>query len=137
MDSSNQKSKYPRNQKNKYPSHNFSSHKDKGKKPAQKEWPKRSKQEEEDREECRRKHICYHCRERWERGHCCLGKGKVHFVEVRSKSEDIDDEGKPQNDADNSSDEEQPHDEGKSSTVATLSGTPRFNSFRVRGSLQG
>lgn len=29
-------------------------------------------------------------KQRWEPGHCCLGKGKLHLVEVHSEEEDQD-----------------------------------------------
>jgi hypothetical protein len=45
------------------------------------------------RRELRRKQLCFTCKEPWKPGHRCLGKGKIHYIEVVSDSEqEIDDE---------------------------------------------
>jgi hypothetical protein len=41
--------------------------------------------------ELRRKQLCYTCKDPWELGHRCMGKGKIHYIEVLSDSEDEDD----------------------------------------------
>jgi hypothetical protein len=54
--------------------------------------------DEETQREIRRKKLCYSCKESWEPGHRCMGKGKVHYIEVVSDEEDDgDDEGIGQN----------------------------------------
>ena len=36
----------------------------------------------------RRRKLCFNCKESWELGHRCLGKGKIHYIEVMSDSEE-------------------------------------------------
>jgi hypothetical protein len=40
------------------------------------------------RRELRRKQLCFTCKEPWEPGHKCMGKGKVHYIEVISDDEE-------------------------------------------------
>jgi hypothetical protein len=49
--------------------------------------------DEATRRELRRKQLCYTCKEPWEPGHRCMGKGKIHYIEVLSDSEEEDDVG--------------------------------------------
>jgi hypothetical protein len=38
--------------------------------------------------ELRRKQLCFTCKESWQPDHRCMGKGKIHYIEVVSNSED-------------------------------------------------
>lgn len=68
-----------------------------------------------------------------------MGKEKIHYIEVVSDSEEDENTELVQNSKYEESDEEQPQDENlahidtKDGTIASLSGTPRYNIFRVRG----
>ena len=42
----------------------------------------------ETRNELRRKKLCFTCREPWTPDHRCLGKDKIHYVEVHSEEEE-------------------------------------------------
>jgi hypothetical protein len=61
-------------------------------KPPQRTWTGKDWMDEETRRELRRKKLCYSCKEPWELGHRCMGRGKVHYIEVLSDEEDGDDE---------------------------------------------
>ena len=88
--------------------------------------------------------MCFNCKGPWELGHRCLGKGKIHYIEVVSDDEDEhEQEEMPVKD-------EQPHSDTVNlnrmerivalvqcrGTIA-LAGSPRCTVFRVRGTLQG
>jgi hypothetical protein len=47
-------------------------------KPFQKPWKGKDRMDEQTRKELRRKKLCFSCKEPWESGHRCMGKGKVH-----------------------------------------------------------
>jgi hypothetical protein len=66
-----------------------------------------------------------------------MGKGKVHYIEVLSDSDGEEETGQAQDNEHDSPVDEQPHEEVKSGAIATLSGVPRFHTFRVHGVLQG
>jgi hypothetical protein len=53
--------------------------------------------DEATRRELRRKQLCFTCKEPWEPGHKCMGKGKVHYIEVISDDEEEDEIGHIQN----------------------------------------
>jgi hypothetical protein len=36
----------------------------------------------------RKKNLCFSCKEPWELGHRCMGKGKVNYIEVHSDSDE-------------------------------------------------
>jgi hypothetical protein len=38
--------------------------------------------------ELRKKNICFNYKEPWAPGHICMGKGKVHYIEVHSNSDE-------------------------------------------------
>jgi hypothetical protein len=57
-------------------------------KPFQKPWTGKDRMDEETQKELRRKKLCFSCKEPWESGHRCMGKGKVHYIEVLSDEED-------------------------------------------------
>jgi hypothetical protein len=108
----------------------------------------KGKLDEATRRELRRKQLCYTCKEPWEPGHRCMGKGKIHYIEVLSDSEDEDDVGHIQNIEVTRTEEEPTHGEEeeepmcnqagiKKVVIASISGVPKFNTFRMRGVLQG
>jgi hypothetical protein len=105
--------------------------------PSRRSGPRRDKLDDEAHKELRRKKLCFSCKEPWEPGHRCMGKGKVHYIEVLSDSDGEEEAGQAQGNEHNSLDDEQPHEEVKGGTIATLSGVPRFHTFRIRGVLQG
>jgi hypothetical protein len=47
----------------------------------------KGKMDEVIRRELRRKQLCFTCKEPWHSGHRCLGKGKIHYIEVVYDSE--------------------------------------------------
>jgi hypothetical protein len=93
--------------------------------------------DDDDQRELRRKKLCFSCKEPWEPGHRCMGKGKVHYIEVLSDSDGEEEKGQEQESEHDSLVDENPHEEVKSGAIATLSGVPRFDTFRVHGVLQG
>lgn len=98
--------------------------------------------------ELRRKKLYFTCRETWTPDHRCLGKGKIHFVEVHSEEEEEVEE--PQ-EGDNSVDSEEEEEvEGQPSkdkkkkppieqppVLATVSSDPACHPFRVKGVVRG
>jgi hypothetical protein len=64
-----------------------------------------------------------------------MGKGKVHYIEVHSDSDEEEEVAPEQGNEKGDSTEEKPQEEAKEVAIATLSGTPRFHTFRVRGVL--
>jgi len=44
--------------------------------------------DEATRNELRRKNIFFNCKDPWEPGNKCMGKGKSHYIEVLSDSEE-------------------------------------------------
>ena len=97
--------------------------------------PKRPILDEATRWELRRKKLCLNCRELWEPEHHCLGKGKIHYIEVMSEDEEED----------YAPEEEQPTAQDvnlnrakriatllkRGGSIATLAGTTRCTIFRV------
>ena len=58
-------------------------------------------------DESRRKKLCFSCKEPWEPGHRCMGKGKVHYIEVVSDSDEEEDVGEQERDVEQDSGTEQ------------------------------
>jgi hypothetical protein len=52
----------------------------------------KGKLDEATRRDLRRKKLCFTCKEPWHPGHRFLGKGKIHYIEVVSDSEEETDE---------------------------------------------
>ena len=50
--------------------------------------PKKPSLDEATRQELRRKKLCFNCKGPWELDHRCLGKGKIHYIELMSNEED-------------------------------------------------
>jgi hypothetical protein len=117
-------------------------------KPPQKPWTGKVRMDEETQRELRRKKLCYSCKEPWEPSHRCMGKGKVHYIEVISDEED-DSENEIthiQVSGQSNGKAEPPHLEieeekslqgVKTVTIATFSRAPRYYTFRIKGILQG
>lgn len=89
------------------------------------------------RNKLRKKDLCYYCNEKWNNQHRCQGSGQVYYIEVVSDDEADIEEGV--NEEDNPEEQQGLAIEESltGSTLATLSGTPRYHSLRVRGVLQG
>jgi hypothetical protein len=103
----------------------------------------RGRMDENNRRELRRKQLCYTCKEPWDPSHKCMGRGKAHYIEVTSDNEEDEDFGHLQNiEADtieNTKEEDASHDIAidEKATLASISGVPKYNTFRMRGVLQG
>jgi hypothetical protein len=100
------------------------------------------------RRELKRKQLCFTCKETWEPGHQCMGKGKAHYIEVISDDEEEEDFSHIQNmkanppridPTENEEGEEAGFDltGDRKATIASINGVPKFNTFRMRGVLQG
>jgi hypothetical protein len=95
------------------------------------------------RRELRRKQLCFTCKEPWNPSHKCMGRGQVHYIEVTSDDEEEDEYGQIQNmEAEmlEATEEEVPELDcaaGKKSMLESISRVPKFNTFRMRGVLQG
>jgi hypothetical protein len=100
------------------------------------------------RRELRRKQLCFTWKEPWELRHRCMGKGKAHYIEVISDNEEEEYFGLIQNiEANPPRVDPTKNEEGeetssklttyKKVTIASISGVPKFNTFRMRGVLQG
>jgi hypothetical protein len=72
-----------------------------------------------------------------------MGRGHVHYIEVTSDDEEEDEYGQIQNmeaETLEAIEEEVPEldcEAGEKATLASISGVPKFNTFRMRGVLQG
>jgi hypothetical protein len=112
----------------------------------------KGKMDEATRRELRRKQLCFTCKESWQPGHKCWSKGKIHYIEVVSDSEDESDgeeSGAIHNIQLSHKETEQAlhvqgeevlshQEEGlKKVTIASMSGVPKFNTFRMKGVVQG
>jgi hypothetical protein len=92
--------------------------------------------------ELRRKQLCFTCKEPWNPSHKCMGRGQVHYIEVTSDDEE-DEYGQIQNmEAEmlEAAEEEVPKldcVDGEKATLASISRVPKFNTFKMRGVLQG
>jgi hypothetical protein len=92
------------------------------------------------RRELRRKQLCFTCKEPWNPSHKCMGRGQVHYIEVTSDNEEEDEIGQIQNmeaETTEAVEEEQTTGQDSMATLASISGVPKYNTFRMRGVLQG
>jgi hypothetical protein len=93
--------------------------------------------------ELRRKKLCYTCKEPWNPSHKCMGRGQVHYIEVTSNNEEEEDFSHIQNmeaDTTETAEEEATDHEStveERATLASISGVPKYNTFEMRGVLQG
>jgi hypothetical protein len=111
-----------------------------------------------------RKNLCFTYKDPWVLGHRCMGKGEIHYIEVAAHSVDSEEE---EHDSGSTSSEEeptqaeeqpprrpptptgthppvvpQPHEQANrqkptKGVIETLSGVPRYDTLRIRGTIQG
>jgi hypothetical protein len=96
--------------------------------------------DEATRNELRRKNLCFHCKDPWVPRHRCQGKGQAHYIEVHSYYDEEEEEQEvalEQGKEEKEETEEKHSEEAKKVVIASLSGTPRFNTFRVTGIIRG
>lgn len=99
----------------------------------------------ESRNELRRKKLCFTCKEPWTPEHRCLGKGKIHYIEVTFDVEDEQVDDSKSEESNENEPQEQPQlelDDDKAAdqanvTIATLLGVPKYHTFRLKGVLKG
>jgi hypothetical protein len=95
------------------------------------------------RRELRRKQLCFTCKEPWDPTHKCMGKGNDHYIEVFLEDEEEEYFGHLQNiEAEatgHAEEEDASHDlaTDEKVTLASINRVPKFNTFRMRGVLQG
>jgi hypothetical protein len=109
----------------------------------QQTWTGKDRLDEDTHRENRRKKLCFSFKDPWELGNRCMGKGKVHYIEVLSDEEDEGQEENLYSPYEGKNNGETLHleitehaqlQEGlKKVTIATLSGVPRYYTFRIRG----
>jgi hypothetical protein len=93
--------------------------------------------------ELRRKQLCFMCKEPWNPSHKCMGRGQVHYIEVTSDNEEEEDCNQLQNMEAETTETAEEEVTGQNSTaegkatLASISGVPKYNNFRMRGVLQG
>jgi hypothetical protein len=103
----------------------------------------RGRVDENTRREPRRKQLCFTCKEPWNPTHKCMGCGQVHYIEVTSDNEEEEEIGQIQNiEAETIEiveDKIPGHDNTaeEKATLASINGVPKYNTFRMRGVLQG
>ena len=80
--------------------------------------------------------MCFSCQEPWDPNHKCV-KGKAHYIEVFSESDEegVEEAELGDGDYEIAEEEEQPHQ--NNSKIDVLSGVPRFHTLRLKGVLQG
>jgi hypothetical protein len=95
--------------------------------------------DENTRRELRRKQLCFSCKEPWNPAHKCMGRGQVHYIEVTSNNEEEEEISQIQNiEAETvETEEEEIIVQDSTATLASISGVPKYNTFRMRGALQG
>jgi hypothetical protein len=103
----------------------------------------RGRMDEPTSRELRRKRLCFTCKEPWDPTHKCMGKGKAHYIKVILD----DDEEEYFSHLQNIEAEATGHTEEEDSshglaadekvTLASINGVPKFNTFKMRGLLQG
>ncbi|KAH9314078.1 hypothetical protein KI387_022705, partial [Taxus chinensis] len=98
---------------------------------------------QEDRDELRRKKLCFDCHTPWVPGHDCRGRGKAQFIEVFEESEGDrgeELETREMDDGDgvalDSADAGQEEETFPREIIATLSSTLMYKAFRIRGVMQ-
>jgi hypothetical protein len=103
----------------------------------------RGMMDENTRRELKRKQLCYTCKEPWDPSQKCMGRGKAHYIEVTFDNEEDEDFGHIQNiEADTTETIEEEDTSHGSATeekamLASISGVPKFDTFMMRGVLQG
>jgi hypothetical protein len=89
------------------------------------------------RQDLRRKKLCFSFQEPWVPGHRCAGKAKAHYIEVFSDSGDDEEEEEQGQKEDSPTAEAEQASMETRGVIASLSGIPRFHTFRMRGGVQG
>jgi hypothetical protein len=103
----------------------------------------RGRMDENTRRELRRKQLCYTCKELWDTTNKCMGRRKAHYIEVTSDNEEDEGFGHLQNieanPTENTKEEDASHGlaANEKVTLASISGVPKYNTFRMRGVLEG
>ena len=87
-----------------------------------------------DWDELRRKNICFSCKEPWVLGHKCV-KGKSHYIEVFSKSDEEMVEEADMVDGEYETTEEEEKLPQTNNKIVVLNGVPRFHTLRLKGIL--
>jgi hypothetical protein len=109
-----------------------------------------------------RKKLCFNCRDPWVPGHRCMGKGEIHYIEVATDSvgreEEEQDSGSTSSEESAQAEEQPPcrpttpagthppvvpqlpeqanrRKPAKGGVIATLSGVPRYDTLRIRGTI--
>jgi hypothetical protein len=103
----------------------------------------RGRVDENTRRDLRRKQLCFTCKELWNLAHKCRGRGQVHYIEVTSDNEEEEEIDQIQNieaETLETTEEEIPGQDNtvkEKATLASINGVPKYNTFRMRGVLQG
>jgi hypothetical protein len=103
----------------------------------------RGRMDENKRRELRRKQVLFTCKEPWDPSHKCMGHGKAHYIEVTFDNEEDGDFDHIQNIEEDTTEiveeEATGHDSTtkEKATLASISGVPKYNTFRMIGVLQG
>jgi hypothetical protein len=97
----------------------------------------RDRVDENTKRELRRKQLCFTCKEPWKPTHKCMGRGQVQYIEVTSDNEEEDEVDQIQNiEAEMIEIEEEDITvEDNTTTLASINGVPKYNTFRMRGVL--
>jgi hypothetical protein len=111
--------------------------KNKDKKPFQKDGIGKEKLDEATRNELRRNNLFFSCKDPWESGHRCIGKGKAHYIEVLSDNEEEEEAKKEEDGEKQKLADEKTHEEVKSGAITTLLSVPRFHTFKIYSVVQG
>jgi hypothetical protein len=103
----------------------------------------RDRMDKPTRRELRRKQLCFTYKEPWDPTHKCMGKGKAHYIEVISDEEEEEDFSHlhkiKENPIGHAEEEDASHGlaTDEKVTLASISGVPKFNTFRMRWVIQG
>jgi hypothetical protein len=103
----------------------------------QRDWTGRNRMDDTTRQDLRRRKLCFSCQEPWVPGHRCAGKAKAHFIEVFSDSGDDEEEEEQGQKEDSPTTEAEQASMETRGVIASLSGIPRFHTFRMRGGVHG
>jgi len=85
--------------------------------------------------------LCFTCKEPWDPTHKCMGKGKARYIEVIFDEEEEEYFDHVKNMEEDPTENEDEEDSGhnltidKKVTITSISGVPKFNTFRMRGVL--
>lgn len=88
-----------------------------------------------ERDELRRKQLCFSCKAPWTPGHRCQGRGQMHLIQVVSESDNSEKDS--ESGSDNEGYETPPEDVTQGGTLATLNGLTTYKTIKVPGSTMG